>query len=396
MEKDGKDIIQSMKYIERGVKPTNKALFPISSHYAEVLFDNKKLKEFFIENGRTIFETYAYSKQISGETFQEAVQNYGGSFSVGGSGNYCAASFSGSVSSEFNMQSTETNQMKFSQIRKMAQYAKLILPKSLQRESLRKLLCQDALDTIDSVTNLNEAKDVIDCFGPFYLESIILGALLTISSKEIATETNSSQNLSASLSAEVSYMTASVNTNSSFSMGVNTGKKLTNLTYTIAALGGNPSLILTGDENAWIKSACTDLACIDANFGPLYNLAKKNSDSEKFIKEAFEIEMKKKEKELQDFSSKLTVKKQEVKKADVYTVYTRHEEDWTGSTTKGHVKILKNNDVFCDKTLSRGDYFSWVSTAKTLTGKSNLGDSKTTHGITISEEHAIKLKNLAN
>jgi hypothetical protein len=278
----------SINTLLRGVKPTNKPLFPISSHQKEQLFDSEKLKSLLSQGGKITYENFAYSKKIEGESFEQTVQNFGGGLSLGGSGSYGMASFSGSVSAEFNTSSTETRQMKFAQIRKIAQYARISLPSPLMREDLRNLLSENVKQMIDGIDNLTDAKEFVNYFGPFYISSANLGALLTISSTEISTDSNKTMDLSTELTAELSYMGGSGNTSANFKMGFNQSKRNSSLNYTLAAMGGDPSLILAGDEQEWIKSSKSNLSCVDVSLSTIENLAIKNSSAEKFLKMATE------------------------------------------------------------------------------------------------------------
>ena len=233
----------------RGVKPCEKPLFPISSHQKEQLFDSEKLKRFLGQDGKITYENYAYSKKVEGENFEQTIQSFGGGMSVGGSGSYGLATFSGSVSAEFNTSSTESKQMKFAQIRKIAQFARVSLPSPIPslREDLRNLLWEKAKKTINEIQSLEEAREFIKYFGPFYITSANLGALLTISSTQLSSESNKSQDLSTELTAELGYMGSSGKASANFKMGFNQSKRNSSLTYNLTALGGEPQLILTGN-----------------------------------------------------------------------------------------------------------------------------------------------------
>ncbi len=272
----------------RGVKPINRSLFPISSHQKEQLFDSNKLKSFLSQGGKITYENFAYSKKVEGESFEKTVQSMGGALSLSGNGSYGMASFSGSVSAEFNTTTNETRQMKFSQIRKIAQYARVSLPSPSLREDLRNLLSDNVKLIIDGIQNLTDAKEIVDGFGAFYISSANLGALLTISSTEISTESNKTSDLSSELAAELSYMGCGGKASANFKMGFNKSQRNSSLNYTLSALGGDPSLILAGDEQEWIKSSKTNLSCVDVTLSTIENLAAKNSSAEKFLKSAVE------------------------------------------------------------------------------------------------------------
>ncbi len=99
--------------------------------------------------------------------------------------------------------STETRQMKFAHIRKIAQYARISLPSPLLRNDIRNLLSDNAKNPIDNIQNLSDAIEIVECFGPFYISMANLGALLTISSTEVSTDSNKTSDLSSELTAEL-------------------------------------------------------------------------------------------------------------------------------------------------------------------------------------------------
>ena len=306
MEAVSTDLSKCLNMVTRGIKPKSEPLFPISSHYGQSLFNHKKITDYVLGGGDNFTkETFAYSKIIEGESFEEAVSNFGSKFSVEGSGTYGLATFSGSVAAEFNLQSSGTTSKKFSQIRKMAQFAKVFLPEPLLKEKLRGLLTEDCISIIDSVDSLEMAMEAVECFGPYYMSSATFGAILTISSTSSSTDKRSSQEMSASLKAELSYLSASGKAEASMNFGQNQATKNKDLSYTANALGGNPTLILNGKESEWVESAANNLACVDATFYPISNLAKRNTESEKFLKQAIEVFSKKKFDEMQNFISKI-------------------------------------------------------------------------------------------
>lgn len=289
----------SINTLLRGVKPINRPLFPISSHQKEQLFDSDKIKTFLSKGGKITYENFAYSKKIEGESFEKTVQSFGESLSLSGIGSYGLATFSGSVSAEFNSSSTETRQMKFAQIRKIAQYARISLPSPLLRDDLRSLLADNVKKVIDSIQNLSDAREFVNYFGPFYISTANLGALLTISSTEISTDSNKNSDLSTELTAELSFMGASGNTSASFKMGFNQSTRNSSLNYSLAALGGDPSLILAGAEQDWIKSSKSNMSCVDVSLSTIENLAIKNSSAESNLKLATEEYFKSCDAELQ-------------------------------------------------------------------------------------------------
>jgi hypothetical protein len=134
MENEPNEVSHFTTAILRSIKFTKNPLFPISSHISEIIFDVKKIREYLAQDGIIVKENFGTSREISGESFEETVTNLNSSSNAEGSGTYGLAAFSGSVSAEFNMQSSNKQQMKFSQIRKIAQYAKLSLHKPLLRE----------------------------------------------------------------------------------------------------------------------------------------------------------------------------------------------------------------------------------------------------------------------
>jgi hypothetical protein len=81
-------------------------------------------------------------------------------------------------------------------------------------------------------------------------------------------------------------MGSSGKASANFKMGFNQSKRNSSLTYNLAALGGEPHLILTGDEDGWIKSSKTNLSCVDVALSTVDNLASKNSPAEKFLNQA--------------------------------------------------------------------------------------------------------------
>ena len=137
----------------------------------------KKITDYVLEGGYNFTkETFAYSKIIEGESFEEAVRNFGSKFSVEGTSSYGLATFSGCVAAEFNLHSSSTTSKKFSQIRKIAQFAKVFLPEPLLKEKLRRLMTDDCISIIDSVDSLETAMEAFECFGPYYISSATFGS----------------------------------------------------------------------------------------------------------------------------------------------------------------------------------------------------------------------------
>lgn len=230
-----------------------------------MLFDSEKLKAYTGKDGSITYENYCFVKTVEGQSFEQTVKSYGAGMSIEGSGSYGMASFSGSCSAEFNTDSTVTKKFKYAQIRKIAQYARISLPTSIFRDDLRSLLLDKTKNSIDSIQNISEAMEFVKYFGPFYIQTACLGALLTISSTQESTDSNTNTNLTSELNAELSYMGGKGSVDANFKMGSNQSKQNSSLTYNLAALGGDPSLILSGDETAWMKSAKSNLCCVDVN-----------------------------------------------------------------------------------------------------------------------------------
>ena len=182
--------------------------------------------------------------------------------------------------------------MEFSQIRKIAQYSKISLPKQIMRENIRRLLKKDFKELLDSVDSRKYADELINAFGAFYIQSCYLGALQTISSTIVSDISKSSTNLTTQLSAEISFFTSSAS--ESMKTGKNQGRLNKNLIYNVSTLGGNPTEILKGNVVEWLDSAKKNLACVDATFAPISSLTIKGSISEKYINESLDAYFKSK------------------------------------------------------------------------------------------------------
>jgi len=276
----GKNAQKCLNIMSYGIKNNpRKELFPISSHYGAELFDVDKLKEY--ASKKMIFESCALSKEVTAESVSEAASAFGAAFSVEGSyGFSCGASVSASASAEMSFSNSTVQTTKFAQVRKMAQFAKLIFPNAVFRSKLRALVSADAKELLDSVSDEKSAVEAMDAFGPIYMHSTTFGALMTCTTSSTSKEVKSAHDLAGSLSAEISTLTGSGKGSTSFTMGNNTGHRDSKLEFTVSALGGDPRHILKGDEAKWIGSTANDLAAIDAQFQPISLLCEKGSKAE--------------------------------------------------------------------------------------------------------------------
>jgi hypothetical protein len=344
------DVFSCLNQMIRGVKPTNRCLFPILPHLSEVLFDSENLKAYLKKEGNLLKENCATSFTIEGDTFEKAIESFGTKFCQGGSGTYGLASLSGTVSAEFDQQLSNTSEVKYSQIRKVVQYSKISLPASLFRENLRALLKTEVATYIDSINTLKAASSFVETFGPFYIQSSYLGALLTFSTTTNSLEVKSSKDLTSSLSAELNYMAASTKGEHSIKMGVNTGVKNTDMSIIVSAVGGNPSKILNGKESDWVESAQENLALVDAVFAPIYQLAGAGSKSETLLKQAVEEYFEKEKFNLSKIigSNQYSIKK----KFEGFDESAKYKITNVG--LGGNLFSGKGFDII-------GDYYVWVS-----------------------------------
>jgi hypothetical protein len=270
MEASSLDLNGCINSIIRGIKLTNKAsLFPIYSHTTEILFDHYGMKNYINRDGNTLNETCVSSITLKGDSFQEILFDFCKNFKSEIALDLDFINFSCAVSSEFNLNNSFTNEMKFSQIRKMVTYAKVILPNPYMREALRALLKPDVIMIIDKINSDEEAEIFVNCFGYFYIQSCSLGSLLTFSTSDFTKDFIG--NLSFELETEVSLLSKCFNANTFLNTGFRKGIKNRNMTILISAIGGDPNLILNENDNGWIESASKNLALVDAKFSPVYN-----------------------------------------------------------------------------------------------------------------------------
>ena len=111
MVEKGFDIKKYLNIISHGIRPLDKSLFPISSHFGEILFDVDKLETYF--DKKVTLEHYATMEQIEGEDFQKFIAKFSEKFCAGTSGKYPGACFAGSVAAEFKVQGENISEKKF-------------------------------------------------------------------------------------------------------------------------------------------------------------------------------------------------------------------------------------------------------------------------------------------
>lgn len=125
------------------------------------------------------------------------------------------------------------------------------------------------------------ARRFLSNYGLYFVQRAYFGALLTLSTAIGKSEQNQNQNKN--LSAELSgFLHPKASTK--LSLGPNPCKINKNSSIFVASIGGDPFLILNGEEKEWQISAQKNLALVDASFVPVYELAKRDSEAEKILK----------------------------------------------------------------------------------------------------------------
>ena len=302
-----------------GIDPKSKALFPISDHTVGKIFDAKKVEEYFKQPGNTISQTDFNFEEIKGESLLELSSDFGTKLSFQGGANYGAACFSGCLSGEFQDATKSSCEKKFAQIRKYARWFTLILPTAAA--SLRKLLDKDFSERLDSIKDEKTAENFLKTEGLFFVQKGHYGGLVTFSSSLEKTAENKKVDLSSAISAEVSCIgTGNAKTSASFSLGSNLIKKNENISIFIAAVGGEPTLLLEGSLEKWQNSAATKVAMVGATFMPIYLLATDEKIKE-LLKKKTESMAQEREKAFNDLVKRIDEAKKAVDKNEDEVLY---------------------------------------------------------------------------
>ena len=128
-----------------------------------------------------------------------------------------------------------------------------------------------------------------------------------ITSKTNTTLESTTESVSAKLAMEFKAMVGGGGAASaSMKMGRNQSSTQSRFEYEIYALGGDPNLILAGDEVAWRESGKQNPLIVSYTLAPIYSLLDPGSDQYRFLKDAVEVKMKEKSEIIADVDARMT------------------------------------------------------------------------------------------
>jgi len=259
--------IKTIEQLAPGYKLNGNKLVPINDHAGEDLFDRLQLRE--LVKMKLTPSLSAEINNVTADTVEEAAKDL--EMSVSAEGEYGlkgAGSVSGSVSAEFGLRTSSLKNHSFVQIRRSFFVGSVVLPHQTQ---LRSLMTEDARRRIDGCHSREDAEEVVDIFGAFFITRASFGGLwksTVVIEKKAET---CAKNVEAALTAKYESISGSVKGSVTFGLKDSSGKETSNVTATITVLGGKISDINSVEE--WETSVVDTPVVVKYALKEIYHLA---------------------------------------------------------------------------------------------------------------------------
>mmetsp|Transcript_22215 Transcript_22215/g.31018 ORF Transcript_22215/g.31018 Transcript_22215/m.31018 type:complete len:402 (+) Transcript_22215:422-1627(+) len=178
--------------------------------------------------------------------------------------------------------SNSKEEIKIVQIRKKACYCYL----QLNKRDLRYLIDAKVKVDVDNVKSLADAQKLISRIGHMYVRKAHFGALLTLTAKSSASSQLQLSSMKASLTMKAKNVAGKAEAKASIESQSGHKFEEKKMECHVRALGGDSQHALSGNTKEWLRSAKEEPEIIDAEFGPISDLAVEGSSAQKWIIEA--------------------------------------------------------------------------------------------------------------
>lgn len=307
-------IMKSVNHLATSINPTDREnIIPLSSHRGLSVFDVKKLRNHLDEQDMILLRTTYREHNIKGMILKDVAAQIAQSVSVSGDCNGAAASFVGSLETEFGMSSREEERNAFAQFGQEVHVASARLPHPYSgHEELRELLNSNFRTAIDDVKSECDAKEFIDRVGPFYIQVAYFGAIYKMSASTFSYEEKTSQRICSAMKAHYDGFGTKVDGNANVDALRSWVEKTSGAEVHIQACGGDATQLLNGNKYKWGISAKKDPVIVKCELAPIYELAKlpsgdnTNPCARTLLKVAFEQYVEERANDLNNWSARWT------------------------------------------------------------------------------------------
>ena len=260
-------------------------LLPIAGHNKQKLFDQKKLTEFVTENKCLVKCTDLRVVNMESNTLDDVcVSHKAGIYIEGDCGISSLFLLSGSLNASYGFDRAQTKDIKFAKIEKRVELLRLILPTD-PGSRLPECLIPYVKRNLWGVSNPTDAKHIVETYGPFFYKTSTFGALFSMSAFNGTENSKTSSELSADLNISFSNIIGNANANLEYATRTVQNHCGSESIVIVEAFGGDPTLIIKGNENEWFESAKLQPAIIGFTLRPIYDLVPYNTPSYHLLKD---------------------------------------------------------------------------------------------------------------
>ena len=253
-----------------GSDPSNRPLLPLEQ-IKDRLFDPQRLTQFSLANNCWFKKNFCEEKIESGSTFESALRELAGKVEIEGKYGFGPQTISGSLNATYNFSSAQSEKVVFAVIRKICIFIELTLP-VYQDQGISQCLTDTARHSLFSISNRQQADAFIDRYGTYFYQSTSFGGLFTFASTDVTTQSKEDSAMKLDLKASYSGVQGSV------SCGLETAQSSAQerigqtAKITINAYGGDVSLVLKKEMDAWFNSTINSPAVVGYRLCPIFEL----------------------------------------------------------------------------------------------------------------------------
>jgi len=196
------------------------------------------------------------------------------------------------ASAEFKHKSSNKTMTSFARATSREVVTSINMPKALNteqdRKSIRDLLLDEVKKDVDAISNLEDARDFVERYGPVIFSTADFGGAICATTNSSMNESTSATSMKTALIAEMRMADVSVNASAGSTQKTSSANHT--FTYDMVSWGGDTTLVGNGEINEWRESlklkSDYPLSLVDQSFASIEVLAEWRSDQESLLENA--------------------------------------------------------------------------------------------------------------